>query len=114
LNRDSYVELKFGPRLFGNKVASGNGRISRTIPTRDHPTERAVGPARLRIRIQYSADEILSLCSDIGMAWMWNAHPKKLECMKSFAQRSATARTTKLYDRRGQKVLLEDMERVRY
>jgi len=69
----------FGPRLFGNKVAPGNGRISRTIPTRDHPTERAVGPARLRIRIQYSADEILSLCADIGMAWMWNAHPKKLK-----------------------------------
>jgi len=26
----------------------------------------------------------------------------------------ADSRTTKLYDRRGQKVLLEDMERVRY
>jgi integrase/recombinase XerD len=26
----------------------------------------------------------------------------------------ANSRTTKLYDRRGQKVLLEDMERVRY
>jgi hypothetical protein len=25
-----------------------------------------------------------------------------------------TAETTKLYDRRGQKVLLEDMERIRY
>ena len=26
----------------------------------------------------------------------------------------ADSRTTKLYDRRGQKVLLEDMERIRY
>jgi integrase len=28
--------------------------------------------------------------------------------------RHADSRTTKLYDRRGQKVLLEDMERIRY
>jgi len=28
--------------------------------------------------------------------------------------RQADSRTTKLYDRRGQKVLLEDMERIRY
>jgi hypothetical protein len=27
---------------------------------------------------------------------------------------NADSRTTKLYDRRGQKVLLEDMERIRY
>jgi hypothetical protein len=31
-----------------------------------------------------------------------------MEMKKSFS------RTTKLYDRRGQKVLLEDMERIRY
>jgi hypothetical protein len=29
-------------------------------------------------------------------------------------RRHADSRTTKLYDRRGQKVLLEDMERIRY
>jgi len=37
----------------------------------------------------------------------------KLEAAQRIAGH-ADSRTTKLYDRRGQKVLLEDMERLRY
>src|SRR5438132_12837787 len=40
-------------------------------------------------------------------------HDRTLEAAQRIAGH-ADSRTTKLYDRRGQKVLLEDMERIRY
>jgi len=51
---------------------------------------------------------------------MHEPHNKVSGCDKSYADTAqriaghADSRTTKLYDRRGQKVLLEDMERIRY
>ena len=43
----------------------------------------------------------------------WVALTDTLEVAQRIAGH-ADSRTTKLYDRRGQKVLLEDMERIRY
>jgi hypothetical protein len=52
----------------------------------------------------------------IRMLFSWLAEKGVLATLEA-AQRiagHADSRTTKLYDRRGQKVLLEDMERIRY
>jgi len=53
--------------------------------------------------------------SKITKAWITNylENDGTLEVAQRIAGH-ADSRTTKLYDRRGQKVLLEDMERIRY
>jgi integrase/recombinase XerD len=53
--------------------------------------------------------------SKITKAWITNylENDDTLEVAQRIAGH-ADSRTTKLYDRRGQKVLLEDMERIRY
>jgi hypothetical protein len=45
--------------------------------------------------------------------WAFCKNDGTLEAAQRIAGH-ADSRTTKLYDRRGQKVLLEDMERIRY
>jgi hypothetical protein len=58
---------------------------------------------RLAIRLTHSATGITNFLENDGT----------LEAAQRVAGH-AESRTTKLYDRRGQKVLLEDRERIRY
>jgi site-specific recombinase XerD len=61
-----------------------------------------------------------------GTSTIYSNHSFRAACITNYLENDGTlevaqriaghadSRTTKLYDRRGQKVLLEDMERIRY
>ena len=62
---------------------------------------------------------------DVGLSTIYSNHSFRAAGITNYLENDGTLevaqriaghadRTTKLYDRRGQKVLLEDMERIRY
>ena len=73
-----------------------------------------------------AADMLMRRLKQVGLPAHYSAHSLRATGITNFLENDGTleaaqriaghadSRTTKLYDRRGQKVLLEDMERIRY
>jgi site-specific recombinase XerC len=77
-------------------------------------------------QLQFSSNAPGRQLKQAGLAAHYSPHSFRATGITNFLENDGTleaaqriaghadSRTTKLYDRRGQKVLLEDMERVRY